>query len=111
MRRSMSTAVKRMYKTPLAAMPSSPYIIKRNQQPSIIDAYRASLDIHPGEHPMCKFNFFKIEREFTCTQQMLTEVLDNQKKLKQKFDFIVFHLGSVVIVCPMVCSLFYCMFN
>jgi len=105
--RSLSTIVKHMCKHP-ESMPQSPYTLGRNPQPSIVGMYRASLN-DTGESSKCKFNFFKVEREFTCTQQMLKEVLDNQKKLTQTVDFISTITCSAVIGCPLLCSLFYCM--
>ena len=88
LRRSMGTTAKNMYDYPILRM----------EMPSV-EALRTASS--------CKYNFNDIEKELKCTQYMLREVLDNQKVIKQRVNFLVTTTGTVIIGCPSFSFLMY----
>lgn len=90
LRRSMGTTAKNMYDYPILRM----------KMPSV-EA--------PRTVSSCKYNFNEIDKELKCTQYMLREILDNQKTIQQRVDFLVATTGTVIIGCPSFSFLMYCL--
>ncbi len=91
LRRSMGTIANNMYDYPMLRM----------KMPSC--------EPSPSMSP-CKYNFNEIEKELKCTQHMLREVLDNQKDIQQRVNFLISTTGTVIIGCPSFSFLMYCLF-
>jgi hypothetical protein len=90
LRRSMSTNAKNMYDYPILRM----------KMPSV----EQSRPVSP-----CRYNFNEIDKELKCTQYMLREVLDTQKDIKQRVNFLISTTGTVIIGCPSFSFLMYCL--